>query len=107
MRKAGVTPITVWDVKGDRPWKRKEHMRRDAIRQLAMSRLLHEDKRQERLGRVFEALQDATQPEDATSKAQVTQAVQAENVPRTPVEDASREPKVGAAEQVSFPDVVL
>ncbi|KAJ9110148.1 hypothetical protein QFC20_003000 [Naganishia adeliensis] len=99
MRKAGVTPVTVWDVKGDRPWKRKEHMRRDAIRQLAMSRLLHEDRRQDRLGRLFEALKDVPQPEDPTSKGPVTEAVQAERAPRTEVEDASREPNVGATEQ--------
>lgn len=79
MRKAGLTPVTVWDVKGDRPWKRKEHIRRDAIRQLAMSRLLHEDKRQKRLGRVFEMLEVVSQPEGEAPSTHQFKAIPAES----------------------------
>ncbi|GHJ85556.1 hypothetical protein NliqN6_1958 [Naganishia liquefaciens] len=73
MRKAGVTPITVWDVKGDRIWKRKEHQRRQAIRQLSMSRYLHEERRQERLERFKGLVQGAiaaAQLDDATEQLQ-------------------------------------
>ncbi|KAJ9125442.1 hypothetical protein QFC22_000403 [Naganishia vaughanmartiniae] len=64
MRKAGVKPITVWDVKGERPWKMKEHARRELTRQLHMSRVLHEDQRKARLEKVriiLEAMSEVQQ----------------------------------------------
>ncbi|KAJ9109150.1 hypothetical protein QFC21_000478 [Naganishia friedmannii] len=60
MRKAGVKPITVWDVKGERPWKMKEHARRELSRQLHMSRVLHEDQRQVRLEKARRLLEAAS-----------------------------------------------
>lgn len=71
MRKADVTPITVWDVKGDRLWKRKEHQRRQAIRQVSMSRYLHEERRQERLERLKRVIQGAVAAELNTRTEQV------------------------------------
>jgi hypothetical protein len=71
MRKAGVTPITVWDVKGDRLWKRKEHEKRQAVRQLSMSRYLHEERRQERLNRLKAIIQGAVEAESSPPKEQV------------------------------------
>lgn len=99
MRKAGVTPLTVWDVKGDRPWKRKEHMRRDAVRQLAMSRLLHEDRRQERLDRLIEMLKDAVEPKASVHAEQVEDAARAEQVvPIEQIGDAGQAERIGPAE---------
>lgn len=71
MRKADVTPITVWDVKGDRLWKRKEHQRRQAIRQVSMSRYLHEERRQGRLERLKRVIQGAVAAELNTRIDQV------------------------------------
>lgn len=67
MRKAGVKAITVWDVKGERPWKLKEHARRELVRQLHMSRVLHEDQRQVRLGKVQRLLGTAARLQEGTS----------------------------------------
>lgn len=71
MRKFGVTPITVWDVKGDRLWKRKEHERRQAIRQLSMSRYLHEERRQERLEKLKGMIQGTVERELSPPTKQV------------------------------------
>ncbi|KAJ9093604.1 hypothetical protein QFC19_008271 [Naganishia cerealis] len=121
MRKAGVTPITVWDVKGERPWKIKEHTRRELQRQLHLSRVLHEDQRQVRLDKgnaenafrdvskeiesLIQEVQSSSRPsqryrgresaEDAESQAE------AETEDSTPIEDRSvetaRDPEDGTA----------
>jgi 5'-3' exonuclease len=71
MRKAGVKPITVWDVKGERPWKMKEHARRELSRQLSMSRVLHEDQRQVRLDKIRRLLGNVPRLQKEASRQSV------------------------------------